>query len=137
MPEARSHSLHAGRVSEVMKTGSLTHHRARRLRRDQTDVEKKLWTRLRSKRFCQFHFRRQFPIGNFIADFACVQSQLVIELDGSQHLDGAAKDAWRTGIIEQRGFRVIRFWDSEVLTDIDGVMERIAEALRCTGLDRG
>jgi very-short-patch-repair endonuclease len=53
----------------------------------------------------------------------------VIELDGGQHLDGAAKDAWRTKLIEQGGFRVIRFWDSEVLTDIDGVMERIMDSL--------
>jgi crossover junction endodeoxyribonuclease RuvC len=55
--------------------------------------------------------------------------RLVIELDGSQHLDQAAKDAWRTRLIEQRGFSVIRFWDSEVQADIDGVMERIAQSL--------
>jgi very-short-patch-repair endonuclease len=112
-----------------MKPVSLAHHRARQLRRDQTDAEKKLWSRLRANRFSQFRFRRQFPIGNFIADFACPQSKLVIELDGSQHLDGAGKDAWRTRLIEQRGFTVIRFWDSEVLMDIDGVMERIAHCL--------
>ena len=70
-------------------------------------------------------------MGNFIADFACTRAQLVIELDGGQHLDQAAKDAWRTELIEQRGYRVIRFWDPEVLTDIDGVLQRIDEALRC------
>jgi len=70
-------------------------------------------------------------MGNFIADFACPRAQLVIELDGGLHLDQAAKDAWRTGLIERRGYRVIRFWDSEVLTDIDGVLQRIDEALRC------
>jgi len=118
------------RLNKV-KTISLTYNRARRLRRDQTDAETKLWARLRSRRFFQFRFRRQFPIGNFIADFACPQSRLVIELDGSQHLDLAAKDAWRTKLIEQRGYTVIRFWDAEVLTDIDGVLQRIAEALRC------
>jgi very-short-patch-repair endonuclease len=111
----------------------LPHHRARQLRRDQTDAEKKLWSRLRAKRFSQFHFRRQFPIGNFIADFACPQSGLVIELDGGQHLEQAGKDAWRTALIEQRGFSVIRFWDNEVLTDIDGVMERIAQYLLVEG----
>jgi|SRR5271155_5865171 very-short-patch-repair endonuclease len=112
-----------------MKSISLPHHRARQLRRDQTDAEKKLWSRLRANRFSQFHFRRQFPIGNFIADFACPQSGLVIELDGGQHLEQAGKDAWRTELIEQRGFTVMRFWDSEVLMDIDGVMERIAQCL--------
>ena len=120
-----------------MKAISLTHHRARRLRRDQTDAEKNLWARLRSSGFPEFHFRRQFPIGNFIADFACPRARLVIELDGGQHLESAAKDAWRTKLIEQRGYRVIRFRDSEVLTDIDGVLEGIAQELRCAdgGID--
>ena len=114
-----------------MKAVFLTHHRARKLRRDQTDAEKKLWACLRAGRLGEFRFRRQFPIGNFIADFACPRAQLVIELDGGQHLDQAAKDAWRTRLIEQRDYRVIRFWDAEVLTDIDSVLQRIDEALRC------
>ena len=88
-----------------------------------------MWGRLRSKRLQQFRFRRQLPIGNFIADFACPSLKLVIELDGSQHLDQVARDDWRTKLIEQRGFRVLRFWDSEVLTNIDGVVERIVETL--------
>src|SRR5271167_943129 len=100
-------------MTGITRTVSLPHHRARRLRRDQTDAEKKLWGRLRSKRLSQFRFRRQFPIGNFIADFACPQSGLVIELDGGHHLDQAAKDDWRTKVIGQRGFCVLRFWDSE------------------------
>jgi very-short-patch-repair endonuclease len=116
-------------MTRTVKPVSLAHHRARQLRHDQTDAEKKLWSRLRAKRFDQFRFRRQFPIGNFIADFACPKSKLVIELDGGQHLDQRAKDDWRTKLIEQRGFRVIRFWDSDVLTAIDSVMDKIAEAL--------
>ena len=118
-------------MTQNVKPLSLPHHRARRLRRDQTDAEKKLWTRLRARRFAEFRFRRQFPIGNFITDFACAGARLVIELDGSQHLDQAAKDAWRTKLIEQRGQRVLRFWDAEVLTEIDSLMQRIDEALRC------
>jgi len=113
-----------------VKTVFLPHHRARRLRRDQTDAEKKLWAHLRAGRLGEFRFRRQFPIGNFITDFACPRARLVIELDGGQHLDQASKDAWRTSLIEQRGYNVIRFWDPEVLTDIDGVLQRIDEALR-------
>ena len=81
-------------MTRTIKPISLPHHRARELRHDQTDAEKKLWGRLRAKRFDQFRFRRQFPIGNFIADFACPKSKLVIELDGGQHLDQRAKDDW-------------------------------------------
>jgi len=116
-------------MPRTIKTVALRHHRARQLRRDQTDAEKKLWGRLRSKRLLQFRFRRQFTIGNFIADFACPKMKLVIELDGSQHLDQVAKDEWRTRLIEQRGFRVLRFWDSDVLTNIDDVVDRIVVAL--------
>jgi very-short-patch-repair endonuclease len=114
-----------------VKELSLQHHRARRLRRDQTEAKAKLWARLRARRFSEFRFRRQIPIGNFIADFACPRARLVIELDGGQHREQAAKDAWRTRLIEQRGYRVIRFWDAEVLMDIDVVLEKIDEALRC------
>ncbi len=111
---------------------TLPHHRARQLRRDQTDAEKKLWARLRAKRLNGFHFRRQFAIGNFIADFACPEARLVVELDGGHHLDQAAKDNWRTNLIAQHGFRVIRFWDHDVLAGIDDVIERIAAVLRET-----
>jgi very-short-patch-repair endonuclease len=113
-----------------LKTISVTHHCGRQLRNNQTDPEKKLWARLRSGRFSDLRFRRQFPIGNFIADFACPKARLVIELDGAQHLDRTAQDTWRTELIEQRGYKVIRFWDSEILTDLAGVLERIEHALR-------
>ena len=116
-------------MTRNVRAVALPHHRARLLRRDQTEAEKRLWGRLRSKRLIKFRFRRQFPIGNFIADFACPQTKLVIELDGGHHLDQAARDEWRTKLIEQRGFFVMRFWDNEVLTDIDGVVERIVAAL--------
>jgi very-short-patch-repair endonuclease len=119
-------------MTTIVRAVTLTHHRARRLRRDQTDAEKKLWSRLRAKRLDQFRFRRQFAIGNFIADFACPEARLVIELDGGHHLDQEEKDDWRTKIIVQHGFRVIRFWDSDVLTGIDDVVEKIVQALRET-----
>jgi very-short-patch-repair endonuclease len=119
-------------MTPKVRAVTLTHHRARRLRRDQTDAEKKLWGRLRAKGLDQFRFRRQFAIGNFIADFACPEAGLVIELDGGHHVDQATKDDWRTKIIAQHGFRVIRFWDSGVLTGIDDVIKKIVEALRET-----
>jgi len=107
----------------------LVHHRARRLRREQTEAERKLWDRLRSEELSEFRFRRQFVIEEFIADFACTKARLVIELDGAHHLNQTAKDEWRTRIIERHGFRVLRFWDSEVLIDVDAVIERIVDAL--------
>jgi len=119
-------------MTPKVRAVTLTHHRARRLRRDQTDAEKKLWSQLRAKRLDQFRFRRQFAIGNFIADFACPEAGLVIELDGGHHLEQEEKDDWRTKIIEQHGLRVIRFWDSDVLTGIVDIIEKVLEALRET-----
>jgi very-short-patch-repair endonuclease len=108
----------------------LTRQRARRLRREETDAERKLWTRLRSRKLRGAKFRRQVPIGSFIADFAVIERKLVVELDGGQHLEQAARDTARTAYLAQRGFRVIRFWDHEVLLDLDAVIARIEAALQ-------
>jgi very-short-patch-repair endonuclease len=112
----------------------LVFHRARALRREETDAERKLWQRLQAKEFAGFKFRRQFPIGDFIADFCCRERKLVVELDGGQHAEpaGITRDLWRTRLLEGRGYRVIRFWDNEVLTNIDGVLQVILEALGAT-----
>lgn len=114
------------------RAAPLVHQRARRLRREQTDAEAKLWNRIRARRLNGFHFRRQFPISNFIADFCCHESRLVVELDGGKHVERASYDAWRTSLIAERGYRVIRFWDNEVLTNIEGVIEAILTALEET-----
>jgi len=113
---------------------SLTFHRARQLRREETDAERKLWEKLRSTRLEGLKFRRQVPIGDFIADFCCREHKLIIELDGGQHAEPAeiAKDEWRTALLEGRGYRIIRFWNNEVLTNIDGTVEAILEAIRVT-----
>jgi very-short-patch-repair endonuclease len=103
---------------------------ARRLRRDQTDAERKLWSRLRDRRLYGARFRRQHPIGPFISDFCCTEAKLVIELDGGQHAFQKRSDAERTAFLEGQGYRVIRYWDSEVLTSTDAVLQRIALALR-------
>jgi very-short-patch-repair endonuclease len=109
----------------------LPFHRARNLRRSQTDAESKLWSQLRAHRLRSFKFRRQFPIREFIVDFCCRERRIVIELDGGQHgePEGAASDARRTLALEAWGYRVIRFWNNEVLQNIDGVAEAIYEAL--------
>ena len=103
---------------------------ARRLRRDQTETERRLWARLRARQLCGAKFRRQHPIGRFIADFCCLGHGLVVELDGGQHAMQAEADRRRSAFLRRRGFRVLRFWDNQVLEDIDAVLERIVEALR-------
>jgi very-short-patch-repair endonuclease len=104
--------------------------RARRLRREQTDAELALWNRLRARRLGGLRFRRQLPIGHFIADFCCTERHLVIELDGGQHAQpkAEARDRFRSRLIEERSYQILRFWDNEVLTNIDGVLQAIVGA---------
>lgn len=103
--------------------------RARRLRRDQTEAEQRLWRKLRARQLCGAKFRRQHPIGPFIADFCCFESRVVVELDGGQHASQITADQRRTAFLVSRGYRVLRFWDNQVMEDIDAVLERIAEVL--------
>jgi very-short-patch-repair endonuclease len=104
---------------------------ARSLRRNSTDAERLLWNELRAHRLLGFSFRRQVPIGNFIADFACHAARLVLELDGGQHFSdsGERADAARTAAIEANGFRVLRFGNHDVMSNRAGVLEIIAAAL--------
>jgi very-short-patch-repair endonuclease len=109
---------------------NLRRDRARELRRAQTDAEKKLWGRLRGGQLRGVKFRRQFPIGPFFADFCAAKELLVIELDGSQHMDMMARDERLTKYLENLGYRVVRFWDSEALASIDEVIEKISGLLK-------
>jgi len=106
-----------------------TTQRARRLRRDMTDAEHKIWTLLRTT-FPDWRFRRQVPIRQFIADFASHRARLVIEIDGGQHNDKV--DAPRTAVLERDGYRVVRFWNNDVLANIDGVATLLTKALNET-----
>ena len=100
--------------------------RARRLRHEMTDAERKIWTLLRTA-FPDWRFRRQVPIRQYITDFASHRARLVIEIDGGQHSDEV--DAPRTAIIENDGYRVVRFWNNDVLANIDGVATLLTKAL--------
>ena len=100
---------------------------ARKLRKDPTDAEKCLWSRLRNAQL-GVKFTRQYPIGRAIVDFACRTLHLAIELDGGQHADSKT-DAGRTRLIEAHGYRVIRFWNNDVLANTDGVLTAIAHEL--------
>ena len=102
---------------------------ARKLRRDQTEAEKRLWSKLRNRQLEDAKFVRQFPIGPYVADFACRSLMLVIELDGGQHADSAA-DIERTRMIEDFGYRVIRFWNNEVMSNPEGVLQCIAQEVK-------
>ena len=102
--------------------------RARLLRRDSTDVEKRLWRALREK-LPDAKWRRQMPIGPYFAYLTCFASRLVVELDDGQHADAREYDRARTRFIESRGYRVLRFWNNDVAQNIDGVIETIAQAL--------
>jgi very-short-patch-repair endonuclease len=88
-----------------------------------------MWSRLRDRRLCGARFRRQHPIGPYIADFCCTEAKLVIELDGGQHALMTLSDEERTEFLEGQGYRVIRFWDNDVSSNIQGVLQRIVEAL--------
>lgn len=104
--------------------------RARKLRRHATDAEKRLWSALREK-LPEAKFRRQVPLGPYIADFASHRVKLVVEVDGGQHGEpnNAAKDAARTRFLESEGYRVLRVWNNDVLENLEGVMKQIATAL--------
>lgn len=102
---------------------------AKRLRRDSTDVERILWWHLRAGRLHGLKFKRQQPIGPYIVDFVCFGQNLIIELDGGQHADAVEKDAARTRWLESQGFTVLRFWNNDVLNNVEGVLVRIMAAL--------
>ena len=104
---------------------------ARALRKSLTPQETKLWARLRTLKPLGYHFRRQAPIGRFIVDFACFHAKLIIEADGGQHNlpHGAARDASRDAFLRSQGFTILRFWNSDIDHNLDGVLQTIRAAL--------
>jgi very-short-patch-repair endonuclease len=106
-----------------------SHKTARRLRRNQTHAERRLWFRLRDRRFGGWKFRRQFPIDRFVVDFFCADAHLIIELDGGRHAVRTDADESRTRILGAMGYPVLRFWNNDVMQNIDGVLEEIIVAL--------
>lgn len=99
---------------------------AQKLRRNQTEAEKKIWSLLRNSQ-AGYKFRRQFPIDPYIVDFICVDKKLVIEIDGGQHTE--EKDQARDAFLKAKGYRILRFWNNEVLDNNEGVAQVIREAL--------
>jgi very-short-patch-repair endonuclease len=108
---------------------------ARSLRQNLTPAERLLWSRLRRRQLGGFKFRRQHMIGGYICDFVCMEAKIIVELDGSQHLDGAPYDEHRDRFLRSEGFRVLRFWNGNVLGQTESVVETIFEALHRKTMD--
>jgi very-short-patch-repair endonuclease len=113
----------------VKNSRAFMQRRAAELRANQTEAEARLWSQLCAHRLLGIHFRRQHAIGRYIADFCAPRRKLIIEVDGSPHLEQQEYDAERTAFLNSKGYRVLRFWNKEVLSDIDTVMRAISLAL--------
>ena len=120
-------------MGKIVSIGSkLRRDRARRLRRDQTPGEARLWECLRGGQLEGWKWRRQAPVGPFIVDFLCLETAIVVELDGGYHIGQADRDARREAFLRARGLQVLRFWNSEVSTDLERVCRTILSACRET-----
>ena len=102
---------------------------ARALRKNPTQAERRLWRALRLRQIGNVKFRRQQPIGNYVADFVCLEHRLIVEVDGGQHASRVAYDKRRTRWLESRGYVVLRFWNNDVLANTDGVVQSIFDAV--------
>jgi len=102
--------------------------RAKELRKNSTDAERLLWKHLKAKQLLGLKFRRQEQIGQYIADFVCYEAAVIVEADGGQHLERASSDEKRSHWLSAQGFKVVRFWNNDVLTNIAGVLEVIQAA---------
>ncbi len=114
-----------GQANKIIQTKKLQ----RTLRKNMTDAERKLWSALRFSQMNGHKFRRQHPFENYILDFVCLEEKIVVEVDGSQHFELADEDAFRTNLLQKAGFRVIRFWNNQVLNEFESVKEAIFLAL--------
>lgn len=111
------------------RSNSTTRTRAIELRKEPTPAERKLWAAIRNDQL-GVNFRRQHAIGSYIPDFACIEKKLIIELDGGQHLEQQEYDQERTSCLESQGYTVIRFWNKDVMKNIDGVILALLQAMK-------
>ncbi len=103
--------------------------KAKQLRSNSTDAERNLWAHIRNRRLEGWKFRRQLPVGRFIVDFACAELRIIVEIDGGQHAEQIIYDLNRTKILQSKGYKVVRFWNNEVLGNIEGVLEALTLTL--------
>ena len=116
-------------MPNIQRTTNKTKHKAILLRHEPTLAEVKLWLYLRAGQLDGFSFRRQHAIGPFITDFCCIKAKLIIELDGGQHLEQVEYDQQRTAFLVSQGYKVLRFWNNDVMNNMDGVITSIQEVL--------
>ena len=114
-----------------MITKKIMQERAKKLRKHNTDVESLLWYFLRNRNLNGYKFKRQVIITPYIVDFICQHKNLIIEIDGSQHFDNKDYDDARTEFLKSKGYRVIRFWNNEILENIENVLTKILDTLTC------
>jgi very-short-patch-repair endonuclease len=117
-------------MSFHIRTGPATRDAARRLRKDMTEAEKRLWYRIRRCQLSEHQFRKQVELGSYVVDFCCLKERLVIELDGGQHAEITEYELKRRAWLEENGYRVLRFWNNEVFENLDGVLETIVRSLK-------
>src|ERR1700722_2050686 len=117
------------KLLKAIPSSDPSHETARKLRRQQTLAEKLLWRHLRGRRLCDIKFRRQFPIGPYFVDFCSIERRLIIEVDGCQHADRSGDDEVRTTYLTSRGYRVLRFWNDQVLANAVQVLADIEKFL--------
>ena len=116
-------------MATLSRLSSATKRNSRRLRREMSEAERRLWRELRERQLGGYKFRRQHPLGRYVLDFVCLEARFVIEVDGGQHLERVEDDRARSAWLEARGFRVLRFWNHEVLTHLEDVKASIWQAL--------
>ena len=104
--------------------------RPRQLRQTQTKAEQKLWQKLRNRQLDNAKFRRQHPIKPYVVDFFCQEAKLIVEIDGGHHAEQINQDQERTKFLESKGYKILRFWNNEVLNNIEGVLQTISENLK-------
>ena len=119
-------------VEERLKNARLTKY-ARALRHNQTDAERKFWEQVRNRRLAGLKFNRQHPIGTYIADFVCIEKRLIVELDGAHHTKQESYDSEREAFLASKGYRVVRFWNADVLTNMEGVIRTLLRELNGGG----
>jgi len=112
-------------LADVEDRGNRPPRTARALRSNATEAERRLWRHLKTRQVVGFKFRRQHPIGPYVADFCCLEKRLIVELDGGQHVRQVRKDQQRTEWLEAAGYRVVRFWNRKIFEDIDSVVREI------------
>jgi len=120
------------RLSDRLRVRPERTSNARSLRSDMTLAEHKLWQVLRGRQVESCRFRRQHPVGPYVADFACIERMLIIELDGGQHQEQKEYDERRTEFLQQQGWRVLRFWNNDVMGNLEGVVAKVVNALTAT-----